>query len=97
MKLARTLQTIYEFELSCGNQVERIDEPAGSICPYAVVFMQPLHIDEIEKQLSLDESVFFWESFDPHYSIERGYQCKTSKHCVCGPIVAQPVNWVPKT
>ncbi|MEZ6046259.1 MAG: hypothetical protein R3C11_11960 [Planctomycetaceae bacterium] len=84
-RLSASLKPIYELELSLGNLVARVDEPAGSKCPYSVVFAKPLHRSDIQK-LDLPESVQYWECHDPHYEINGGYQCELSQHCVEGPL-----------
>lgn len=86
MRLAPVLQPIYDLEVRLGNSVDYIAEPAGTACPYAVVFKQPLHKSQIHAELTLPESVCYWESHDPHYPIEAGYQCAISRHTVAGPI-----------
>jgi hypothetical protein len=85
-KLSPALKPIYDLELTLGNEVERVDEPAGSECPYAVIFTHPLHFDEIEQGLVLPRSVVRKESRDPHYPIEGGYKCESTQHVVAGPI-----------
>lgn len=85
MKLANTLQPIVDLELQLGNEIKRVDEPAGTECPLGIVFKKPLHIREA-KQLGLSESVYTWESSDPHYERERGFACKISKHVISGPL-----------
>lgn len=85
-KLSQDLLPIYQLELERGNEVERVDEPAGTNCPYAVVFKKPLHKAEIEEMLDLSPSVKYWESRDPHYSKEAGYRSETTRHAIAGPI-----------
>lgn len=85
-KLADDLQSIYDLELRLGNQVEYIAEPAGTACPYAIALLHPLHKADIERELSLPTSVKYWESHDPHYAIEAGYQCEITRHTIAGPI-----------
>ncbi len=85
MKISTTLQPIVDLELQLGNEIARIDEPAGTESPLGVVFKMPLHIHEAT-QLVLSESVYSWESTDPHYEKERGFACKKSKHLVSGPL-----------
>ena len=81
--LSKAIRPIYELELSMGNLVERIDRPAGSKCPLAIIFKHELHIDEIKK-MGLP-SVTYWENYDPHYPIECGYFCESTRHAVAGP------------
>lgn len=83
--LSQDLLPIYQLELKLGNQVERVDSPAGTLCPLAVVFREPLHLQEIAK-LHLPPSVSQWSNFDPHYSMETGYSSSVSKHAISGPM-----------
>ncbi len=84
--LAESLRPIYDLECRLGNEVDYIAEPAGTRCPLAVAFKRPLHHAEIAKELTLPTSVQSWESRDPHYPIEAGYQCLVSRHTVAGPL-----------
>lgn len=85
-KLSQDLLPIYQLELDKGNEVERVDEPAGTECPYAVMFKKPLHKKEIESELHLSESVKYWESRDWHYEKRAGYYSETTRHAIAGPI-----------
>jgi len=82
------LRSIYDIELSCGNSVVRVDEPAGDRCPLAIVFKQPLHKGRIESLLVLPSAVKWWESRDPHYEIQGGYICEGSRHVIAGPLAS---------
>jgi len=84
MKLSSGLQQIVDLEIELGNVVARIDEPAGTRSPLGVVFEKPLHLESLNV-LPLPESVYYWESTDPHYEKERGYACRLTKHVVSGP------------
>lgn len=86
-KLSEDLLPIYRLELRLGNEVVRIDEPAGSTCPYAVIFKTPLHKRQLETQLDLARSVEYVESRDPHYPKEAGYVSKLTGHVVAGPLI----------
>ncbi len=86
-KLSRDLAPIYNLELRMGNEVARVDEPAGSECPFAIIFQNALHKTEIERDLQLPASVRYWECRDAHYPIEAGYSSDVSKHAVAGPLV----------
>jgi len=86
LKLSTNLRAIYDLELSLGNTVIRVDEPAGSLCPLAIIFKNRLHKTEIESTLSLPQSVKWWENHDPHYSIEGGYGCDETGHAIAGPL-----------
>ena len=85
-KLSKNLCSIYEYELALGNEVRRVDEPAGSNCPLAVVFEQPLHFAEIAANLVLPVVVERWENRDTHYSLEAGFVCRESRHSIAGPL-----------
>jgi hypothetical protein len=64
-KLSEDLLPIYKLELDRGNEVAGVDEPAGTKCPYAVVFKKPLHKTEIEAELVLSPTVRFWDYMIP--------------------------------
>ena len=69
-----------------GNDVLRVDEPAGTNCPLSIVFKRPLHFKEIESRLELSKDVTLWESTDPHYPIEKGFFCQKTHHALSGPL-----------
>ena len=88
LKLSADLKPIYELEVDLGNKVLRIDEPAGTRCPFAIVFASPIHKKEIETMLVIPNSVSWHESADQHY--ERygmaGYFSIETRHFVYGPM-----------
>jgi hypothetical protein len=90
MELSDDLRSIYELEIAIGNEVAYIAEPAGTDCPYAVIFKNALNVKAIESELNLPPTVRYWESRDPHYPIEAGYSSLESRHAVAGPIDEQP-------
>lgn len=85
-RLSANLRPIFELELRLGNQIARVDEPAGTSCPLAVVFASALHFDAIGRDLTLSESVERWVSRDPHFRLEAGFLCKDTRHCLAGPL-----------
>lgn len=82
--LSPTLLPIYDLEISKGNIIERVDKPAGTLCPLAVIFKKTLHYVEI-KDLRLQPEVQKYENKDRHYPLESGFFCKRSRHVVAGP------------
>ena len=89
-RLSADLKPIVELELSLGNQIRCVQTEGWSRCPLAVTFERPLHFAEIKAQLRLPETVEAWESRDPHYDIEAGFSCGTTRHAVAGPISEGP-------
>mgnify|MGYP007059384887 CR=1 FL=1 len=85
-RLSDDLKPICELERSLGNEIVAVLEPAGSECPYAIVFRDPLHFDAIARDLSLAATVTKWKCEDPHYSIEAGFSCSRTRHAVSGPV-----------
>lgn len=85
-RLSENLLPIYNLELQTGNEVSRIDEPAGSDCPLAIIFKQPLHLEKIKEVLKLTSSVRRWENRDEHYPLEAGFVCDETKQVLDGPL-----------
>jgi len=84
--LSANLLPIYELELRLGNSVNRVDEPAGTTCPFAVIFQQPLHFKEAEDAGIVPPAVRRWEIHDPHYPPEAGFLCEETRHALAGPL-----------
>jgi hypothetical protein len=84
--LSRDLWAALDFELSKGNKIARVDQPAGTRCQLAVVFSARLHIGEFVAEKGLPPSVEVWENRDTHYAVERGYVSTTSRHAISGPL-----------
>jgi hypothetical protein len=85
-KLSKNLCGIYEYEIALGNGVVRVDEPAGTNCPLAVVFEKPLHFGAIAADLVLPVGVEKWENRGTHYPLEAGFVCLETRHCIAGPL-----------
>ncbi len=84
-RLSSNLIPIYNLELSEGNKVIRINEPAGTKCPLAIIFEYPLHFDVIADKLTLSPAVRRWENIDQHYPLEAGFVCDVTGHVLSGP------------
>ena len=87
-ELCEHLRPVVELELKLGNTIKRVDAPAGTRCPLAVVFVKPLHRSEIDRGVAPAEPVIWHESSDPHYEIggTAGYFCEEVRHFVYGPV-----------
>ena len=84
--LSRSLQVILAFELARGNCIERIDQPAGTRCPLAVILSGPLDIAGFTATHSLPTAVDTWENHDTHYPLEAGYLCERTIQTIAGPL-----------
>ena len=84
--LAESLQGIVAFELSRGNSIIRVDRPAGTRCPLAVIFARPVDINGFRAQGALPSGVETWVNRDAHYPLESGYVCDRTRHAIAGPI-----------
>jgi hypothetical protein len=82
------LRPVVELELQLGNVIKRVDAPAGTRCPLAIVFLDVLHRAEIERVLMPSEPISWQESSDPHYEVggTAGYLCEEERHFVYGPL-----------
>ena len=83
--LSVNLQPIFEYEIGRGNSVERIDRPAGTNCPLAVIFARPLDIEGFTRTHRLPQTVNTWANRDKHYPLEDGYVCEKTRHALAGP------------
>jgi len=84
--LAESLRPVLEFELARGNTVVRVDSPAGSRCPLAVIFARPLDFAGFSSAHTLPSTVDMWQNGDSHYPIEAGYICERTRHALAGPL-----------
>lgn len=84
--LSSTLKPIVDFELSIGNEIERIDRPAGTRCPLAVVFKKPLDFRGFEELNGKPKGIDRWENRDRHYDVESGYVCEKTRQAIAAPI-----------
>lgn len=84
--LSHALKIIYDYEINQGNVVERVDEPAGTLCPLAIVFKKRLYFIGSNEEKQLVKSIAFWMCSDPHYPMQSGYRDETSAHVICGPL-----------
>ena len=85
--LSNNLRPLFEREIELGNRVLRIDEPAGTKCPLAVVFANPLHFGELGSLAEgLGSAVRKWENRDLHYPIEAGFVCHETNQVLAGPL-----------
>lgn len=84
--LSKSLQLIAEHELARGNEVERIDRPAGSESLLAIVFSKPLDFEGFRKKSALPPNVRVWSNRDRHYDLEDGYVCDSTHHVLSGPM-----------
>lgn len=91
-KLCPSLQPILALELQLGNEIARVDEPAGTECPFAIILRLPIHRTEIESSLRLGSDVEFWECTDRHYPQEAGYFSTVSRHSIAGPLASEPLT-----
>lgn len=80
------LQEIVRFGLAGGNEVVRVDRPAGTKSPLGIVFKQSLRVSDYVEKHGLPETVDTWENRDPHYDLARGYISRASRHAVWGPL-----------
>jgi hypothetical protein len=84
--LSADLRLLYEFELSMGNTVARIDRNLWSSFALTIVFHDPLHIPQAIERLTLSPHVGRWENRDTHYDLEAGWRCASTGHALSGPI-----------
>jgi hypothetical protein len=83
--LSAALLPMLQFELARGNRIERVDQPAGTDCPLAVILAHPLDIEGYQRQQALPAQVKTWENRDRHYPLEAGYLCERTRHALAGP------------
>lgn len=84
--LSESLAPMYEWELEHGNVIERVDRPAGSSCPLAIIFHKPLDFDGFASANALPAGVRTWKNTDRHYPLEKGYACERTGQALAGPL-----------
>lgn len=85
--LSKNLRPLFEREIELGNRVLRIDKPAGTKCPLAVILTNPLHFGELGPLAEeLGSAVRRWENRDLHYPIEAGFVCQDTNQVLAGPL-----------
>ena len=84
--LSTVLRPIVEFELKRGNSIVRVDRPAGTKCPLAVIFKNPLDFAGFQSTSGVPAEVSTWQNRDRHYPLEAGYVCERTRQAVAGPI-----------
>lgn len=87
-KLDPVLLAIFDIEIAGGNQVARVDEPAGTLSPLAVVFKNRLNRSRIEESIKVPDHIVWHENDDQHYEINGmgGYASKSTHQFVYGPL-----------
>lgn len=85
-KLSSTLKPLVDYELQVGNEVERVDQPAGTKCPLAVIFKSPLDFRGYKEKHGEPKGVERWENRDRHYPLEAGYGCDKTNQAIAGPL-----------
>jgi hypothetical protein len=84
--ISNQLRPLLDFELSRGNGIERVDRPAGTRCPLAVILKKPLDFKGYADANGFPSGVSVWENRDAHYPIEAGYVCEKTNQALAGPI-----------
>jgi hypothetical protein len=83
--LSEALAPMFQWELEHGNIVARVDRPAGSSCPLAIIFVKPLDFEGFASANSTPPGVRTWKNTDPHYPLEKGYACAHTGQALAGP------------
>jgi len=86
-ELSAALAALYEFELSRGNVVVRVDRNMWTNSPLVVVFRDPLQIAAARNEMEPDpQTISAWENRDTHYDLEAGWRCNATGQCLSGPL-----------
>ena len=91
-QLTENLKPIVDYEISRGNKILRIDCPAGTLCPLAVVFEKSLDIAAFIKKYGMPDKVEIWSNTDRHYPLEKGYVCEKTRQALSGPLSMSSCN-----
>jgi hypothetical protein len=86
MELSAALQPVLALELARGNRIARTDVKVWTDCAYGLVMSQPLHVNDIAKELRLPNTVKYWECHDTHYELQAGYYDEVARHSIAGPL-----------
>lgn len=84
--LSERLKPLVDFELLRGNEIVRVDRPAGTKCPMAVIFQKPLDFNGYKEKHGEPAGVDRWKNRDRHYPLESGYVCEKTRQAIAGPL-----------
>ena len=83
--LSKDLKPIVDYELKIGNEILRIDRPAGTKCPLAVILKNPFDFNGLENIYKLPSTIERWQNKDRHYDLESGYVCTKTRQALAAP------------
>jgi hypothetical protein len=83
--LCEHLRPLCEAELRRGNRVTNIAEYAWTACDLDITLENSIDPAALEKEQIVPAGVTYWDSDDPHYPIQAGYNCKACRHSFAGP------------
>ena len=88
MELCPHLRRILEIELENGNEIDSQGQ-LWTKMEFSVYLKKPMNKDEIIDTLTLDKSVKYSKSEDPHYMMH-GFYCELCKHTIDSPLQGIP-------
>lgn len=79
------INAVLNFELSLGNEIASVDTSWGDV---KQSFQMKKPMSELtKKQFIHDASLLYWESRDPHYSLENGFNSKAHSEDISFPLI----------
>ena len=88
IEISDDIRAIVEYELDNGNEIVRVDQPAGTKCPVAVILKFPFRIRKSRADGVVSATVSWWEYEDAHYPADWscGFKSVKSSHAVAAPL-----------
>ena len=84
-ELCEELRELYDYELSCGNHIARIDRYAWELIDLNIVFSKPSFAEVRNCRFVIKETLLRYVNQDRHYPLETSFTAKEHRQAIAFP------------